>query len=91
MSHFSKAAALLVTLAALIAGQAAWAADPNQSVITVKMMHCAGCARKMVANIQTVPGVAKVETDVKAKTVVITARRERSRPQAALGGGRISG
>ncbi len=52
--------------------QAAYAADPAPTTITVPGMHCGGCAKKIAAKLTAVVGVAKAEADVEAKTIKIT-------------------
>lgn len=50
----------------------AMASDPAPTTISVPDMHCAGCAKKLATELNKVVGVAKVETDVEAKTVKVT-------------------
>ena len=42
------------------------------TAILVKDMHCAGCAKKVVGKLYTVPGVAGVKTSLKANTAWVT-------------------
>ena len=48
------------------------ASDPASTTISVPDMHCAGCAKKLTAELTKVVGVSKVETDVEAKTIKVT-------------------
>src|SRR4051812_10233495 len=71
---------LIAAMALLaVAGNAVQAVPPNVTRITVDKMHCGGCARQMAAQLNKVPGVAKVETNVEAKMMFITPK-----PQATL-------
>lgn len=65
----SLATAALAVVVAL--GNVA-AAEPKPTTITVPDMHCAGCAKKVVAKLAAIEGVAKVEPNIKAKTIKIT-------------------
>ncbi len=67
----SIGAAALATLVVL-SGRAPAADPPAASTITVPEMDCAGCAKKLGAKLLAVPGVAKAEYDVKARTVKLT-------------------
>lgn len=63
---------VFVAVAALWSCGHALAADPAQTVITVEKMHCKVCAKKLVAKLEKVAGVQKVEADVEAKTLTVT-------------------
>ncbi len=54
------------------------ASDPEPTTISVPDMHCASCAKKLTTELKKVSGVSKVEPDVKAKTVKVTPKTERS-------------
>jgi len=60
----------------LVAGLTAQAAAPTQTRITVDKMHCKGCAQHLANQLYKVPGVAKVETNIEAKMMFVTARPE---------------
>jgi len=47
------------------------AADVKPTAIKLESIHCAGCAKKIVAKVSTIVGVAKVETDLKAAVVKV--------------------
>lgn len=68
-NRWSLALAALVSLAL---GTVAWAAEPAPTTITVPDMHCASCAKKLVAKLSEVAGVSKVQTDLDAKTATVT-------------------
>lgn len=63
-------AAALATL--LVLSTRAEAADPQATTITVPEMDCASCAKKVGGKVAEVTGVAKVEYDVKARTLKVT-------------------
>jgi copper chaperone CopZ len=46
----------------------------GRSVITVPTMDCAGCAKKVVGLVQTVPGVGQVTPNVEARALVVLAQ-----------------
>lgn len=48
------------------------AADPAPTTISVPEMHCSGCAKKVTTKLTGLTGVAKAETDMKAKTITVT-------------------
>jgi Cu+-exporting ATPase len=58
----------------LMAGHAAYAADPVPTTITIPGMHCGGCAKKVATKLVEVQGVAKAEPNVEAKTIKVTPR-----------------
>lgn len=66
----SLAAAVLAAL--LLFTARAQAADPPATTITVPDMDCASCAKKVGGKVAEVTGVAKVEYDVKARTIKVT-------------------
>ncbi|MBA3481781.1 MAG: heavy-metal-associated domain-containing protein [Pirellulales bacterium] len=72
-----RAAALVaVVLAVAAQGQLASAATAATATyeITADDMCCAGCAKKIAGQLYTAPGVMKVTSNVKARTVVVTAK-----------------
>lgn len=72
-----KASPAVVVLAIIaLVGNSLWAADPVPTKITVAGMDCAGCAKKVASKLKEVPGVAVVQTDVKAKTATVVARAQ---------------
>lgn len=48
------------------------ATDPAPTTVTVPEMDCASCAKKVGGKVAEVPGVAKVEYDVQARTLKVT-------------------
>lgn len=52
--------------------QAADAADPAATRVTVPGMDCAACAKKVGGKVAEVPGVGKVEYSVEARTLTVT-------------------
>lgn len=69
MSCLLLAAGFAVTLQASAPAQAA---ETPASTITVPEMDCAGCAKKLGKKLLEVPGVAKAEYDVQARTIKLT-------------------
>ena len=54
----------------------AWASDTvgavtNKTTITLQVLTCEGCAKKVAAELSEVPGVGSVKTDVKSKTATV--------------------
>ncbi|HUS39705.1 MAG: heavy metal-associated domain-containing protein [Pirellulales bacterium] len=47
------------------------AAEPTWTSITVKTMHCAGCAQKIAARLYAVQGVKEVRVDIEKKTLFV--------------------
>ena len=70
------AALVAVVLAVAAQGQLAAAATSATATyeITADDMCCAGCAKKIAGQLYTAPGVMKVTSNVKARTVVVTAK-----------------
>ena len=66
---------LLVALSLAVASTAAvYGADKLEksvTTITVEKMHCAGCAKRIAAQLYKVEGVAEVRVDVKKKLLFI--------------------
>lgn len=60
------------------------AAEPRPTVLTVKGMHCAGCAKKIAGKLTAVPGVEGVEADVPKSYFVVTPAVERTPSPKAL-------
>lgn len=69
MKTRSLAAAVVAVFLAM-AGQAV-AADPPASTVTIPEMDCASCAKKIGGKLVEVPGVAKAEYDLKARTIKV--------------------
>jgi Cu+-exporting ATPase len=65
-------------MAALVLGllvgawQAASAAEPQPTTITVPEMDCPSCAKKIADKLAKVDGVAKAEADMKTKSIKVT-------------------
>ncbi len=79
----SLAACAVAALLALSA-QAQPPAPSPASTITVPEMDCAGCAKKLGEALVKVPGVAKAEYDVKARTIKLTHKPGQSPSPKAL-------
>ena len=47
------------------------AAGPAPTVISIPGLHCGGCAKKVVAKLETVAGVSVAEADMKSKTITV--------------------
>jgi len=58
--------------------------DPKPTTIAVPDMHCAGCAKKVTDQLLLVPGVDKAEADLKAKTIKVTPKADKSLSAKAL-------
>lgn len=58
--------------ALLLLSTRAQAAEPAASTITIPEMDCASCAKKVGGKVAEVNGVAKVEYDVKGRTLKVT-------------------
>ena len=65
-------AAFTLAIGMIALAAAAYAADPEPTTILIPELHCAGCAKKVTTKLTTLPGVAKAEADVKAKTITLT-------------------
>jgi len=70
MKQVFAAFTLAVGMIALAA--TACAAEPAPTTILIPELHCAACAKKVTTKLTTLPGVAKAEADVKAKTITLT-------------------
>lgn len=76
---------LLFALAiAWASGQTAWAADVRPTVVTVKGMHCAGCAKKIAGKLTAVGGVKEVQADVPKSYFVVTPKERQVLSPKAL-------
>ena len=75
--------ALVIGMFILAAAQLC-AADPKPTIITISNMHCAGCAKKVTDQLNTVIGVGKAEADLAAKTVKITPKTNATLSPKAL-------
>jgi Cu+-exporting ATPase len=65
-----------LALVVAIGLSAGWAQSPPSAVtaITVPDMHCMGCAKKMAAQLNAVSGVGKVEVNLPATAMVVSAK-----------------
>lgn len=73
LNRWTTATAVAAIL--LVLGAAAQAAEPVPTTITVERM-CEGCAKKITAKLQGMPGVAAVRTNVPAKIVMVLPRQQ---------------
>lgn len=73
-----KTSVRLTAAAATLLLVAGWAvaAAPAVTIITIPDMDCAGCAKKVAAQLVKVGGVEKAVADVEAKTMTITPKKD---------------
>jgi copper chaperone CopZ len=64
----------VAVVAAFALATAVQAADPPVTKITCPDLDCPNCAKKLVAKLQAVEGVAEVKADVETKIVTVTAK-----------------
>src|SRR5262249_46872441 len=75
----------VVTAAAvLILANALWADPPTLTRITIADLHCNGCAKRVADQLAEVPGVDKVQTDVKSRTATVLPRPQTTVSPGAL-------
>lgn len=60
------------------------AAETRATVLTVKGMHCAGCAKKIAGKLKSVRGVEEVAADVPKSFFVVTPAEDESPSPKAL-------
>lgn len=72
MTTMTRPLALAALAALLLFTARAQAADTPATTITIPEMDCASCAKKVGGKVAEVTGVAKVEYDVKARTLKVT-------------------
>ncbi len=59
------------------------AETPNNTIVSIKGMHCAGCANKVTKKLQAVPNVKSASVDAdRGSAVVITAAGNDLSPKA---------
>jgi Cu+-exporting ATPase len=75
---------MIAVLAALVLGFAARATEPAPITATVEGMHCPGCAKKIAAQLNEVPGVASVKADVAASTMTVVPKAGQTPSPRAL-------
>jgi copper chaperone CopZ len=73
---FTKLRNLLLLAALLVAVGTVQGADTAPTTIKVESIHCQGCAKRITNKLSAVPGVAKVQTDFKAATTVVSPKAE---------------
>jgi copper chaperone CopZ len=64
----------VAVIGAIALGTAVSAADPAVTKITCPDLDCPSCAKKVVAKLQAIEGVAEVKADVETKVVTVTAK-----------------
>lgn len=64
--------------------QAASAADPAPTTITIPDMDCTSCAKKVGGKVAEVKGVGKVEYNVQARTLTVTPKAGETMSPKAL-------
>lgn len=72
MTTMSRTLAAAALAALVLLSARAAAADPPATTIIVPEMDCASCAKKVGGKVGEVPGVAKVQYDVQARTLKVT-------------------
>ena len=73
----NKSIALALTTTLLLVGTLL-AAQPQHTLITVKEMHCAGCAKKIADQLYKLPGVKEVRVDLKTKALLVLPAKDTS-------------
>ena len=68
------ALAVFTTTSTLRASDATVAVDSGKTVITLKVLTCESCAKKVAAQLKEVAGVSDVKMDVKSKTASVVAK-----------------
>ena len=66
-----KLGAVVAIFAVLAIASVGWAADPEPTTITVKGMHCAGCAKKLVKQLKEIKGVKDVKAEVEHEKLIV--------------------
>lgn len=74
-------AAFLAVLGVAMLLNAAEAKSTTDTTITIKGMHCAGCAKKVTQKLKGVPNVADVKIDV--ETSLATVSPQKGKPASA--------
>ncbi len=72
MNRRSFIAKSTASLTAALVAAPVFAEQAAYTWVFVKDMHCSNCAKKIARRLYTVPGVVKVQTDVKKDFAVIT-------------------
>jgi Cu+-exporting ATPase len=72
LNRRSFVAGTLATFTGIWSARPALAASPQYTWVFVKDMHCENCAKKIARRLYTLPGVVKVQTNVKQNFAVIT-------------------
>lgn len=67
---------LLVLSVGLSGSEAARAAEPAATTITIPSMDCMACAKKIANKVYEVPGVKEVRVDLMAKTLLVTPKAQ---------------
>jgi Cu+-exporting ATPase len=78
------AAAFLAVLSVALLLNAAEAKSTTDTTITVKGMHCEGCAKKVAGKLKAVSNVADVQIDVKTSLATVSPQKEKSASARAL-------
>ena len=72
MNAFTTLLMMFVALASILSSSELRAADTKTTTITVKGMHCGGCAKKVAAKLKAVPGVDNVNVDASTSQASLT-------------------
>ncbi len=83
MQFLSKLFAV-AAMVALVAGSTALAAGPDATKISVEGMHCPSCAKKIVAELKAVSGVADVKVNVKEELLTVSTKPKQNPSPRAL-------
>lgn len=75
---------IVLALVGLTLGNMLSAAPTAQTTITVPDMHCMGCAKKMAAKLYEVPGVANVQANVQAVSLVVAPKAQQGPSPRAM-------
>lgn len=70
-----KLCAILIAVVGLTFVSNLSAAESTRTSITVKKMHCAGCAKKISARLYAVRGVKEVRVDMDKKTLFVVPQK----------------
>ncbi|QEG35892.1 heavy-metal-associated domain-containing protein [Bythopirellula goksoeyrii] len=71
MYRTSLCIALTFALAFCMTSQSWAAASKSKTTITLKVLSCENCAKKVADKLWEVPGVGDVKTDIKSKTAIV--------------------
>lgn len=70
----SRRVVLLTAVAAMFGVGFTHAAEPPKTTVMTVGEMCGGCVKKITARLEKMPDVGKIECDIPAKTVTVTAK-----------------